>query len=156
NNHADSAYGGGIYNKSGTVTLTNVTLSGNSASSAGGIYNESGTATLTNVTLTGNHADSGGGGGIYNESGTATLSNVTLSGNSASQYGGAIYEKGNAGQTITLKNTIVANSTTGGNCYRDPAFSANIGTSGFNLSDDDSCTLYLSPLVNDQNNTPAG
>lgn len=67
--------GGGIYN-SGTLTLTNSTVSGNLASAGGGgIYND-GTLTLTNSTLSGNLA-SAGGGGILNY-GTLTLSNSTL------------------------------------------------------------------------------
>ena len=46
----------------GTVTLTNVTLSGNTASTlGGGLYNKA-TATLTNVTLSGNTAGTSGGG----------------------------------------------------------------------------------------------
>src|SRR5437899_9354570 len=65
-------FGGGIYNQ-GTLTLSNSTLSGNSA--ARPVVNPS------------------GGGGIYNQ-GTVTLSNSTLSGNSATYFGGGIYNQG--------------------------------------------------------------
>ena len=41
------------------------------------------------------------------------MSNSTFSGNSATYGGGGIY---NSSGTVTLKNTIVANSPTGGNC----------------------------------------
>ena len=44
---------------------------------------------------------------------TVTISNSTFSGNSAT-YGGGIY---NIYGAATLKNTIVANNPTGGNCY---------------------------------------
>ena len=109
-NSADN-YGGGIRNYgNGTLTLTNVTLSGNSASSGGGIRND-GTLTLTNVTLSGNSAEVGGG--IANN-GTSTLTNVTLSGNSA-EVGGGIWEGYGTGISASLRNTIVA-SNTGGNC----------------------------------------
>ena len=54
--------GGGIYNH-GTLTLSNNTLSNNSAAIGGGIYNN-GTLTVTNSTLSGNVSSDGGG--IYN------------------------------------------------------------------------------------------
>ena len=90
--------GGGVFNY-GIATLTNVTLSGNTAAHfGGGVYNE-GAATLTNVTVSGNSAFTAGG--IQNDS-TATLTNVTVSGNSASGFGG-VYSNG----TATLTNSIV-------------------------------------------------
>lgn len=56
----------------------------------GGMYNESGSPTLTDVTFTGNSADFGGG--MYNDSYTSpTLINVTFSGNSANEQGGGMY-----------------------------------------------------------------
>ncbi len=69
--------GGGIYIFGGTATLTNVTLSGNSAGVGGGIYQEAsnGTTTLTNVTMSGNLADDGSG--IWN-TGTASLKNTLI------------------------------------------------------------------------------
>jgi CSLREA domain-containing protein len=97
--------GGGI-NNSGTLMLTNSTLSGNSAVFAGGGILNSGTATLTNSTLSDNLAtgEGGSGGGISN-SGTVTLTNSTLSGNSA-VIGGGIYNNGTA---------MLTNSTLSGN-----------------------------------------
>ena len=53
-------FGGGIDN-SGTVTLTDCTLSGNSAAIAGGINAFSGRVTLTNCTVSNNSAQTGGG-----------------------------------------------------------------------------------------------
>ena len=59
--------GGGLYNNGGTVTLTNCTVSGNSAASAAAaLFNSGGTATLTNCTVSGNSA-SYSGGGLYNQ-----------------------------------------------------------------------------------------
>jgi hypothetical protein len=60
-----------------------------------------------------------------------TLNNSTLSGNSGSPSGGGIYNDG----TATLQNTIVANSTSGGNC------SGAITSNGYNLSSDSTCNL---------------
>ena len=55
--------GGGIYGSS-TRTVTNSTVSGNSAGNGGGIY-DAGTVTVTNSTLSGNLGRKRGGG-IYN------------------------------------------------------------------------------------------
>jgi cysteine-rich repeat protein len=108
--------GGGIYN-SGTLTLTNCTLSNNSAETGGGIFN-SGVLTLTNCTLNGNSArggsggfGDGSGGGIYNsggysnEVGRLTLTNCTLSGNSAVGEGGGI---ANGVGVVTLTNSTLS------------------------------------------------
>ena len=73
--------GGGIYN-GGTLTLTNSTVSGNSAGYGGGIFNAgTGTLTLTNSTVSANTATNSGGG-IYN-GGDATLANTIVAGNGA-------------------------------------------------------------------------
>src|SRR5205823_4747225 len=66
---------------------------------------------------------------------------VTLSGNSATDGGGIYHHSAfSSANTVTLKNTIVANSPSGGNCYQAGS-SSNIGSNGFNLSDDTSCGL---------------
>ena len=104
----NSAFDGGGIANTGTATLTNSTLSANSAYDGGGIANY-GTATLTNSTLSGN-SSSGveiGGGGIFN-SGTATLTNSTLSGNSANVGGGI---DNVSSDTARLNNTIVGGNT---------------------------------------------
>jgi hypothetical protein len=116
--------GGGISNTDifSSMTLTNCTLSGNSTTadllgdpgSGGGLFN-SGIVTLINCTVSSNSAELGSGGGICNQSvsafghGTATLSNCTFSGNSAGE-GGGIFNN----SLMTLNNTIVANSPSGG------------------------------------------
>ncbi|NJL83225.1 MAG: hypothetical protein HC890_10210, partial [Chloroflexaceae bacterium] len=67
--------GGGIFN-SENLTLTNSTLSGNSAGDfGGGIYNNGGTVTLSSSTLSGNSAFQAGG--IYNNGGTVSVTNST-------------------------------------------------------------------------------
>ena len=106
-NHAySSSGGGGIYIYSGMVTVSNSTLSGNSAPSGGGITNY-GTLTVSNSTLFGNSAYFIYGGGIYND-GTLTVSNSTLSGNTAAIEGGGICTFGT--RPVTLTNvTFTAN-----------------------------------------------
>jgi hypothetical protein len=99
--------GGGIFNYYGTVTLTNTTVAGNTASDSAGIASN-GVLSLTDVTVSGNTASTGDGGGIANGSiGTATLTNVTLSSNKAPNSGGAgMYNDG----TATLTNVSIDNN----------------------------------------------
>ncbi len=129
--------GGGIYNV-GRLTLTNATITSNQANTldGGGLYLH-GESTLTNVTVSGNAAPAGRGGGIFKPGlMSATLTNVTLADNSASAgNGGGLFR--NEG-TLTLKNTLVTDSPTGGNC------SGTLTSQGHNLSSDDSCALSLS------------
>ncbi len=100
-----SGNGGGLENL-GTATLTDCTVSGNSASSGGGLDNDdTATLTLTDCTLSGNSASSDDGGGLEND-GTATLTVCTLSANSASS-GGGLENDG----TATLTDAIVAGNT---------------------------------------------
>ena len=124
---ADS--GGGIYNK-GTLTITNSTISGNTASSSGadggGICNVSGTLTITNCTISENtcvsssddHCSSSGVG-IYNSGGTLTITssriskNTSFSSSSSSDcfsvsYGGGIFSYSG---TLTITNSIISENT---------------------------------------------
>ena len=125
-----ASYGGGIANdayndeKGGPwaiLTISNSTLSGNSAGyDGGGVFNTSGrwtgaTLTINNSTLSMNSAGYYGGGidnnGYEIVGATATLNNSMLSGNS-SAYGGGIYNSADAGGYGSLE---VNNSTLAGN-----------------------------------------
>ncbi|HET9906171.1 MAG TPA: choice-of-anchor Q domain-containing protein, partial [Anaerolineales bacterium] len=109
--------GGGIAIWGGAlVTVTNSTITGNYAGSfGGGIFNKNGTLTLNNSTISGNDADGEAGGGIFSYS-TVTLNNTTVSGNN----GGGIYFYNDSGGAITfkMKNSLVANNwaTSGPDC----------------------------------------
>jgi predicted outer membrane repeat protein len=101
-------FGGGLDN-GGTLAVTNSTLSGNFGTFGGGIFNNVGTVAVTNSTLSGN--SSFVGGGIDNYVGTVAVTNSTLSGNSGFIIGGGIRDDFG---TVTLNNSIVANSPSGG------------------------------------------
>ncbi|MFQ5667267.1 MAG: choice-of-anchor Q domain-containing protein [Candidatus Binatia bacterium] len=140
-----SAAGGGIRN-SGALTLTGVTLRNNAAPMAdgGGIANLAGaTVQFTNVTVSGNAAEARGGGIANFSGGTILLLNVTLSNNSATA-GGGIDNFGSA----ELRNTIVANSPTGGTCA-----GAVVTSLGHNL---DSGTTCLFNAVGDLSDVDPG
>ena len=92
-----SGHGGGIDNgQSATLTVTNCTVSGNTAgvNKGGGIFN-GGTLTVNNCTVSGNTAVFNfvgllrAGAGIYND-GALAITNSTLSGNSAPIGGGIL------------------------------------------------------------------
>jgi hypothetical protein len=136
--------GGGIENY-GTLTVSDTIFSGNTAGSGigGGICNVVGLASVTSSTFSGNTANHGGG--IANTlvtfppaSGVLHVANSTFFDNSASYYGGGISSDidlnvststfaGNSAYwgggidsqygTATLRNTIIANSPTGSNCF---------------------------------------
>jgi CSLREA domain-containing protein len=140
NGTSGNTSGGGILNI-GTLTVTNSTFSGNSANgtsgntSGGGIANSgNGTLTVAGSTFSGNRATGSGGntsgGGILNI-GTLTVTNSTLSGNSATDGGGVA----NSG-AATLNNTIVANSTSGGDCF---LLSGSTVNASHSLIEDGSC-----------------
>jgi CSLREA domain-containing protein len=122
--------GGAVLNYGANVTITGSTFSENSSNRGGGIYNSTGPLAVTNSTFSGNNATDKGGGILNFEGGTLTLTNSTFSGNSApAGNGGGIRNE----NTTTLINTIVANSTNGGNC------SGTITNGGYNLDSGTSC-----------------
>lgn len=158
-NHCDgdtNASAGGIFN-GGSLTITASTLSNNSAFRGGGIFNVNGTGplTMTNCTISANSAVNSGGG-IYNF-GAANISFSTFSGNSAgANGGGGIFNDAIA--ILKIKNSIVANSTSGGDCSNAGTFNA----TGVNFTTNGTCPgftvvtpaqLKLGPLADNGGNT---
>lgn len=93
-----AGYGGAIFNKSGTVTVRNSTLSGNTAEAGGA-------------------GASSGGGAIFNYNGNLLVVNCTVNNNTAAQ-GGGIGTLGDAATAIAIvRNTIIANSPPGVNDF---------------------------------------
>jgi hypothetical protein len=154
-----NAFGGGVYNR-GTLTITNSTFSDNAAiSDGGGIYNHdtlkvvdsvfsnnsavsgagifnTGALTVTNSTFFNNSASYGGG--IYNFTDfSLTLLNSTFSTNSATTSGAGLYNDHQT--TLNFANTLIANSTSGGDCVNLGALSLNAN----NLVEDGSCSASL-------------
>ncbi len=124
---SDFGEGGGIFLGSGTLTIVNSTLSGNSVSSVtecfgGGIFNESATLNLLNSLLSDNSASSrsGGGGGsdgggIFNFEGMVNITNSTISGNSVNGGIGVGFGFGGGIDNDTTGTVNVTNSTLTGN-----------------------------------------
>lgn len=108
--------GGAIYaDLSSVITLTNSTVTGHTANLGGAIYNR-GNLAVENSTFVGNSATNTtwGGGGIFNW-GALVVNTSTFSGNSTGHEGAGIYNYINS--TLTLNNSIVANSTGNSDCF---------------------------------------
>jgi len=145
--------GGGIFNN-GTLNVLYSTISNNSAGDLGGGIFNNGTLNVFNSTFSGNTANTGGG--IFNN-GILNVTNGTFSGNSANT-GGGIYGQNVA--TATLRNTIIANSPSGGNCAL--LNSAILSAVASNMADDNTCDsatqkttaqINLGPLANNGGST---
>jgi len=128
----------------------NSTDSASSAGRGGAIANDSfGPLRVTNSTFSGNTFTYIGGAIVNSSYRRMTIVHSAFSDNAAgvlfeddaifSDEGGAIFNDGPA----TLRNTIVADSPSGGNCgVFVPDYGANLVTDGgHNVSDDDTCNL---------------
>lgn len=168
NGNALGTDGGGILNDA-TLTLTNCTVSGNTARFGGGAFN-SGTLAIGNSTVSGNTAidgDSlpGEGAGTYNaDASTLTITNSTFSGNVSADFGGASFNTGtlqishstlsgnsssflgggvvNLG-TMLIGNTVLNTGDSGVNIYNNGG--GTVTSLGYNLSSDDAGGLLTGP-----------
>lgn len=118
---ANMQSGGGIsFASSGTLSVVNSAISGNSTTGTGamggGIYSTTGSITLTGSTLSGNKTTGSisAGGGVYSVSGAITIRDSTVTGNSTTgeqAFGGGI--AATFGNVTIESSTIARNSTTG-------------------------------------------
>jgi len=140
-----ATYGGGIHNSFGTAMVSNSTFSDNIAhdgstiGTGGGFQSGGDTANsvFTNVTFSGNQAngtaDDGGGAIMLYHAGNITLIHTTLISNSTATSGGGISIASTG--VITSSNSIIANSTNGGDC------NGTVTSTGYNLDSDGTCGL---------------
>ena len=157
--NTDAEQGGGLYNLDGAEAfLYDAWFTNNSAVDGGAVWNE-GLLHLYRSSLTVNSALGGSGGGAYNKTpGALLLRNVTVSGNMADPAkttGGGIYNAGgevrlefvtlaynspdgilsSGGGIVDLRSSILGHHALG-NCQ-------GTGSSGYNLADDDTCSLTV-------------
>ncbi len=112
--------GGGLWNGSGSMTVTGTTINGNTASGAmshdggGGIFNNGGTLTVTNGTISNNAADgaAGSGGGVFSTAGTVLLNNTIVSMNNTVRAGGGVEVVD--GNLLLIDSDLINNNTNGG------------------------------------------
>lgn len=151
--------GGGIYVKSGSVTLTDVTIDGkNKANEGGGMYVKGGTVKMSGGGISSNTARFtgsngagglalGGGGGLYVAGGTVTLTGVSINKNLANFDGGGVF---NSAGTLTLNNNINIGSNhannQGGGMYL-AATSLMTDFNGVTVSGNTAADFTKAPLV---------
>ena len=97
----NSAPHGGAVSNCGDMQITNCTIANNSANGDGGGISNAGSLTVTNTKITNNNAVNGGG---ISTIGKLTLSNVTVTGNTA-DYGSGI--RTNASPDVTVSGDII-------------------------------------------------
>jgi YVTN family beta-propeller protein len=105
----------------GTVTISGLTITNGDGSVGGGIGNETGTVNVTDDTITGNTTDGtypNNGAGIDNGdnhgSGTVTVTDSTISGNTTDGNGGAIDNgDNNGGGTVTVTGSTISGNSAG-------------------------------------------
>jgi hypothetical protein len=141
NSATGRSYGGGaIFTFGGNLTLTESTISGNSARQGGGLY-LTGEATLRGCTIIDNSATNTGGGVFIILSGTRTpkVIGCTISGNTATGRGGGIFGSGFGGVIVTdckISGNVTTNGSRGGGISGDTltisgsTISENIATNG--------------------------
>lgn len=146
NGNSAGSLGGGLAVSGGPLTLTNSTLSSNSAGTSGtgqggGADLQGVNASLTNCTISGNTANNNGiGSGLFHaattlQASTLTLLNCTLTGNTG---GGGLRTSGGSNFTVLtqLKNTLAA-ANTGAN-FSTLGTNATLTSQGHNLDSDGS------------------
>ena len=102
-----TGYGGGLDTTgSGAMTVSNSAVISNSATTGGGGLDVGafGMMTVTNSTVSGNSAGSQGGGLSNDFNGTMTVANSAVSGNSAGSQGGGLF---NSAGVIVVTNTTI-------------------------------------------------
>ena len=121
-----ASFGGGIWCDHSSPTISNNTISGNSADDYGGGINcNYSSATISNNTINGNSAYWRGGGIYCHVNSSPTISNNTISGNSSGVWGGGIY--------CWYSSPTISNNTISGN---------SAGDSGGGI-----CGVYSSPVI---------
>jgi predicted outer membrane repeat protein len=115
-----SAYNGGaIAAYDADLTLSRVTISGNSATgetepaaNGGGVSQIGGSLRIENSTITGNSAEGPGGGeyggGVYTAATAVTIINSTVSGNTVGEDGGGVYFTD--GSDALLRHVTITNN----------------------------------------------
>jgi predicted outer membrane repeat protein len=105
---ATGSGGGGVYG-TGSITVRDSTISGNSsASRGGGVYGAS-NINLVDATLSGNHALAGAGGAVFALNVGVDANRSTIDNNTASALGGGIYAV-----DASLANSTITGNAAGG------------------------------------------
>ncbi|WP_455645650.1 beta strand repeat-containing protein [Methanosphaera sp.] len=105
-NTSDEVIGGALVNN-GTLTMTNVNFTSNTARDQGGAIYSHRAFTMTNSTFRNNNANEGGA--IYNRAGV-TITNANFISNNATNRGGVIF---NSARNVVITNANFTNNKAG-------------------------------------------
>ena len=105
-----SVSGGGIFNHAADLILINTVVTSNTAGYGGGVFVREGSATLSSGQIVNNTANNSGGG-LYVRDGRATLSGGQIVSNTANKGGGVFVAESTAVFTQTGSASIIANNT---------------------------------------------
>ncbi len=129
--------GGGIYTEQGggtytKFTMTDGTVSGNTAADGGGIYSSC-AITMSGGSITGNTA-SDTSGGVYAR-GTMTMSGGSITGNTAGTSGGGLYLYSSTTSYLVPSGKVIINNNTltsgvNNNVYKNTSFYTPVKISG--------------------------
>jgi len=158
------ASGGAIYHDGSTLTIKDSTIDNNTSEretccATGAIRAGNGTLTMTGSTVSNNSAmsDSSEGGGLWLCCGTHTITNSTITGNSAVFGGGVRSQVGATFTNVTIADNTATDDSAGDNVHvpsghpaptflnsiisggEDGDCNGAVGSSGFNISSDDTC-----------------
>lgn len=125
NGNPDSGGGGGIFNKSGELSLVGVSVTGNTSTTfGGGIYSDHGTLTLETGCSVTDNTTSSDGGGIYIDVTVLRLqTGSSVTGNRAANAGGGIFNY-NGSATLQEGSSVAGNTAgfEGGGFYNHDAW----------------------------------
>ena len=154
--HNSAENGGGVYIHNGAFTMSDGSISGNTATdNGGGVYVGDGTFTMSGgAVISGNNAASSGGGVYVYETGKFTMEGGTIGGataNTATQNGGGVYIHNGtftmSGGAVISKNFATSSSGSGGGVYVGGGtftLSGSPNISGnYRLTPDNSNNVYL-------------
>lgn len=149
-------HGGGADFYQSQVNILSSLFETNSAIDGAGLRADDSTIFITNTTFSGNIA-SGNGGGVYGRRGSApttaiSMTNVTFKNNGAVSGGNLFLESdsGAAKAEARIRNTVLADPASGGNCGGKP-----INAAFYSLSTDFTCLLTSLSATNKADGTPA-
>ena len=128
--------GGALKTAGGIATINKSTFVENAADEGGAIESSQTTLDITNSTFSNNSAREGGG--LSSFSSFVTLTHTTWAYNSAEEQGGGIAIIGWTGN-FKIRNTLISNSKSGGDCHSGPNPDIIIEFTG-NIIQDGSCT----------------
>ncbi len=139
NTTANNNQGGGIwFSGTGTLSLTNINVTGNSATGGtgcvgGGIWftsTDDHTLVYSNLNISNNNSVGAAAGLYYNSSADLTISGMSFTSNTAAGNGGAIHATGGGNLTVT-GSTFTTNRGVGGAIYMTGAGDLTVTNSTF-------------------------